>query len=381
MLDRLRGTQTVVLPRDRRAARASSAAFIVPERAIDAQSLIAFADLVVSAGGTMNREAVALGTPVWTTFEGRLGAVDERLIAEGRLRRLERADALELRQARRRRRRDRVRRDPGAARGAAHRAAALTLAGLKAPRREADGGDMSAQASRLPPPACTGPPRPSTATTRTRAPSSSRSCPRTLASVVDVGCGQGALGGAIRRERGAWVLGLELVPEALEVARGRLDRVERVDLDAVEELPVAIGSRRRLRLRRRARAPARPRAPAARPAALPGAPAAWSIASIPNVKHWSVLAPLLLEDRFTYTQAGLLDRTHVHLFTLEEISAMLDRVGLEATHLDAVRFALPAELRPIGELVAHWGGDVAETIARLEAYQYLVVARSTEGGA
>ena len=38
----------------------------------------------------MNREAVALGTPVWTTFEGRLGAVDERLIAEGRLRRLER---------------------------------------------------------------------------------------------------------------------------------------------------------------------------------------------------------------------------------------------------------------------------------------------------
>ena len=58
----------------------------MPERAIDAQSLIAFADLVISAGGTMNREAVALGTPVWTTFEGRLGAVDEGLIAEGRLR-------------------------------------------------------------------------------------------------------------------------------------------------------------------------------------------------------------------------------------------------------------------------------------------------------
>src|SRR6478735_8969031 len=39
----------------------------VPDRAVDAQSLIAFADLVVSAGGTMNREAVALGTPVYTT--------------------------------------------------------------------------------------------------------------------------------------------------------------------------------------------------------------------------------------------------------------------------------------------------------------------------
>jgi predicted glycosyltransferase len=59
---------------------------VVPERAIDAQSLIAFADLVVSAGGTMNREAVALGTPVFTTFAGRMGGVDEALIAAGRLR-------------------------------------------------------------------------------------------------------------------------------------------------------------------------------------------------------------------------------------------------------------------------------------------------------
>ena len=44
----------------------------MPERPIDAQSLVAFADVVVSAGGTMNREAVALGTPAWTTFDGRL---------------------------------------------------------------------------------------------------------------------------------------------------------------------------------------------------------------------------------------------------------------------------------------------------------------------
>jgi predicted glycosyltransferase len=95
VLDRLRATQTVVLPRVAE-QRAQLHGFIVPEHAIDAQSLIAFADVVVSAGGTMNREAVALGTPVWTTFEGRLGAVDERLIAEGRLRRLERAEDLVL---------------------------------------------------------------------------------------------------------------------------------------------------------------------------------------------------------------------------------------------------------------------------------------------
>jgi uncharacterized protein len=80
--------QAVVLPRtpEQRAELTRAGGFIVPERAIDAQSLIAHADLVVSAGGTMNREAVALGTPVLSSFEGRLGAVDERLIAEGRLR-------------------------------------------------------------------------------------------------------------------------------------------------------------------------------------------------------------------------------------------------------------------------------------------------------
>ncbi len=90
--------QAVLIPRteeQRAAALALGAAnLVVPEQAIDAQSLIAYADLVVSAGGTMNREAVALGTPVFTTFSGRMGGVDEALIADGRLRVL--ADPAEL---------------------------------------------------------------------------------------------------------------------------------------------------------------------------------------------------------------------------------------------------------------------------------------------
>jgi predicted glycosyltransferase len=69
---------------------------IVPDQAVDAQSLIALADLVVSAGGTINREAVALGTPVYTVYGGRLGGVDEALIREGRLRPLTDPRALEL---------------------------------------------------------------------------------------------------------------------------------------------------------------------------------------------------------------------------------------------------------------------------------------------
>jgi predicted glycosyltransferase len=82
--------QAVIVPRTEEQAAAARALgadnLVVPGKAIDAQSLIAYADLVVSAGGTMNREAVALGTPVFTTFSGRMGGVDEALIAAGRLR-------------------------------------------------------------------------------------------------------------------------------------------------------------------------------------------------------------------------------------------------------------------------------------------------------
>jgi predicted glycosyltransferase len=122
VLERLRvaavqqGVQPVVLPRieAQRAELSRVAEFVLPERAIDAQSLIAYSALVVSAGGTMNREAVALGVPVFTTFEGRPGAVDDRLIAEGRLRRLRSADDLDLGEPQGGSRQGRVRRDPRA---------------------------------------------------------------------------------------------------------------------------------------------------------------------------------------------------------------------------------------------------------------------------
>jgi hypothetical protein len=100
-LGRSEEAQTVVLPRTaghREAVRALGLpSLIVPEHAVDAQSLMALSDLVVSAGGTMNREAVALGIPVYTMFGGRLGAVDEALVREGRLRPLADPAAVELR--------------------------------------------------------------------------------------------------------------------------------------------------------------------------------------------------------------------------------------------------------------------------------------------
>jgi len=95
------GVHAVVLPRteaQRTYVRSLELpSVIVAEHAVEAQSLVALADLVVSAGGTMNREAAALGTPVYTTYGGRLGGVDEALIRSGRLRPLTDPRALELR--------------------------------------------------------------------------------------------------------------------------------------------------------------------------------------------------------------------------------------------------------------------------------------------
>jgi uncharacterized protein len=113
-LGRQESAQVVVLPRapEQRdyVVRLGLPSVIVPERAVDAQSLIALADLVVSAGGTMNREAAALGVPVYTTYGGQIGGVDELLIREGRLRPLTDPRALDLRK--RDGTSDRVRRDP-----------------------------------------------------------------------------------------------------------------------------------------------------------------------------------------------------------------------------------------------------------------------------
>ena len=113
-LGRHRGVHAVVLPRTARQRAYVKAldlpSLVVPEEVVDAQSLISLADLVVSAGGTMNREAVALGTPVYTTFGGRLGGVDEDLIRQGRLRPLTDPRALDLRK--RTGEASRTRRDP-----------------------------------------------------------------------------------------------------------------------------------------------------------------------------------------------------------------------------------------------------------------------------
>lgn len=86
-------TRTVILPRHPQQAAPMRETFgrdnvRVIDKPVDGPALVWWSDLVISGGGTMNREAVALGTPVWTLFGGILGSVDRQLIADGRMRRL-----------------------------------------------------------------------------------------------------------------------------------------------------------------------------------------------------------------------------------------------------------------------------------------------------
>jgi predicted glycosyltransferase len=83
------GIRVVLLPRTKeqrdRALALSLPSVVIPDREIDGPNVIYHADLVVSAGGTMNREAAVLGVPAYSLFAGRRAAVDEALEALGRL--------------------------------------------------------------------------------------------------------------------------------------------------------------------------------------------------------------------------------------------------------------------------------------------------------
>lgn len=193
--------------------------------------------------------------------------------------------------------------------------------------------------------------------------------------VLDVGCGAGALGAALKAQTGAEVVGIELFEAAAAIAEDRLDAVVRADLQTLAELPYPPGHFDAMtfgdvlehlhdphRLLR-----------ALRPYL---ADDGVIVCSIPNVKHWSVVFDLLVHDRWRYDDKGLLDRTHVHFFTLDEIGRMLDETGFEPLDVQPTRIGeLPEGLRLLGDYAGRFGEEPHEVLARLNAYQYLVTAR------
>lgn len=94
-LGQQKDTRMVILPRNEKkqtawvksnwSAWCKSGKIIFPEHVVDGLNLIWYSDFVISGGGTMNREAAALGVPVYSIFRGKIGAVDQYLSKIGRL--------------------------------------------------------------------------------------------------------------------------------------------------------------------------------------------------------------------------------------------------------------------------------------------------------
>lgn len=194
--------------------------------------------------------------------------------------------------------------------------------------------------------------------------------------VLDVGCGSGALGAAVMRERpGCEVVGLEWFEDAIERARTRLSAAWRIDLNAFDGLPAEHGSFDAIvcgDVLEHLLDPERTIS-VLRPYLAPGGRL---IISVPNVRHWSVVFPLLVHDRFEYTDAGLLDRTHVHLFTVSELALMLGRAGYAVDVVDSVQMPLPDELIPLVQVALRLG-SAPDIEIRMGAYQYLVTATAS----
>ena len=154
--------------------------------------------------------------------------------------------------------------------------------------------------------------------------------PASARDVVDVGCGAGRLGAAIKDRQVCRVVGIETAPAAAAAARPRLDRVLEGDLedldwpfpphtfdavvcgDVLEHLrdPLAVLRRVRTWLR----------------------PGGVLVVSLPNVRHHSVVRGLLAGD-WTYEPAGLLDHTHLRFYTRREVEKLLFRAGFEVPPL------------------------------------------------
>lgn len=200
--------------------------------------------------------------------------------------------------------------------------------------------------------------------------------PATAQRVLDVGCASGALGASIKRAiPGCEVSGVEYVQSVVDQAATRLDHAVQADLNGPVDLPFPRGYFDTMVFGDVLEHLLDPES--SLQSLLPYlADDGRIVASIPNVKHWSVMIPALGQDRWEYTAAGLLDRTHVHLFTLTEIQVMLNNLGLTVTHLGANNIPLePAErLDPLVTAAAAYGADRNAARTLFTAYQYLVVA-------
>jgi 2-polyprenyl-3-methyl-5-hydroxy-6-metoxy-1,4-benzoquinol methylase len=199
------------------------------------------------------------------------------------------------------------------------------------------------------------------------------------ARVLDVGCAEGALGSALKAAGARHVAGIEMDPAAAEVARSRLDLLITGDVRVVA-LPFERGEFDYLIF-----ADVLEHAPDPDLVLHRLLPFLRSggrvVVSVPNTRFYSVLLRLIV-DRWSYTDSGVRDRTHLRVFTRGSLERMLHAHGLVLERMER-NFRLLEDQSEIGRLGALATRLVAQTVAPvlfpdLLAFQYIAVARASE---
>jgi GT2 family glycosyltransferase/2-polyprenyl-3-methyl-5-hydroxy-6-metoxy-1,4-benzoquinol methylase len=195
--------------------------------------------------------------------------------------------------------------------------------------------------------------------------------PEAARRILDVGCGGGLLGAALRSLRGAHVTGIELDPAAAARAKERLDEVRVGDaigsmaalpdasfdailfadlLEHLAEPEMALAQARRLL-----------------------APGGVVVASLPNVRHWSVVKQLLAGD-FRYEPAGILDRTHLRFFTRASALRLFAQHGFAVVRATGSRWAEEGAPPEVVAALEAAGVDVRGFAEESRDHQILFVA-------
>lgn len=192
--------------------------------------------------------------------------------------------------------------------------------------------------------------------------------------VLDVGCGAGTLGVALKRRGAAQVIGVEVDPDAAAAAQEVLDRVHIGDVEVLD-LPYGTSSFDYIILADVLEHLRDPWALLKRLAPLLTAHGRL-IVSLPNVRHWSVLRGLL-EGEWIYLPAGILDRGHFRFFTLKSGRALLESAGLTVLEVHPVCSGSVPDLAPLLHAARSLSLDCSTLADEARAAQYLYVAERT----
>jgi SAM-dependent methyltransferase len=200
--------------------------------------------------------------------------------------------------------------------------------------------------------------------------------------VVEVGCSSGATAKVLReRVKAEYYVGIEVSPEAAELARGRLDKVYVADIEQTSpaalglaagdfDLLVALDVLEHLY---------DPWETLAELAELLR-PGGYAVLSIPNVRHVTVFDELA-RGNWTYAGAGLLDATHLRFFTFNGIQALITGAGLQPVDMAVLLHPQPdvQSLRDTGNNLQlgklQFTDLTRDEVIQLFAYQYLVTSR------